>query len=215
MDVMGAKISRPSVGPVVSTRYTSLSEETVVVRRRPHVVNGGGFVVTDCKQDVIFRVYGCGVLGAKGKLLLKNGDGADLLLIHKRGGMLQAMNMIHKKWEGYEYDNEGSQRLVFTLKDPKDSCLVKTGSIRISVYGKPKTGIFESGYVEIEGSFPDRDCRIVDSDGRTLAQVGIKKEMVGSKKDLYQVIVKPKVDKAFIIGLISILDYIHGESTIC
>jgi uncharacterized protein YxjI len=40
-------------------------------------------------------------------------------------------------------------------------------------------------------------------------------EMVGNKKDLYHVIVKPNVDQSFIVGLIAILDYIHGESTIC
>lgn len=48
--------------------------------------------------------------------------------------------------------------------------------------------------------------------------MGIEKEMeemVGNKKDLYNVIVRAKVDQAFIVGVIAILDYIHGESTTC
>lgn len=40
-------------------------------------------------------------------------------------------------------------------------------------------------------------------------------EMVGNKKDLYNIIVKANVDQAFIVGVVAILDYIHGESTIC
>lgn len=56
----------------------------MVVRRRPHVVNGGGFVVTDCREKTIFKIDGCGVLGTRGELVLRDGDGADLLLIHKK-----------------------------------------------------------------------------------------------------------------------------------
>lgn len=82
VDVMGARSSQ-AVDSVVSRRYSSESEAVLVVRRRPHMVNGGGFVVSNSKQQVVFRVDGCGVLGTKGKLLLRNGDGDDLLLIRK------------------------------------------------------------------------------------------------------------------------------------
>uniref|UniRef100_A0A1J3DB68 Protein LURP-one-related 16 n=1 Tax=Noccaea caerulescens TaxID=107243 RepID=A0A1J3DB68_NOCCA len=218
---MGARSSQ-AVDPVVSRRYSSESEAVLVVRRRPHMVNGGGFVVSNSKQQVVFRVDGCGVLGTKGKLLLRSGDGDDLLLIRKMGGMVQALNMVHKKWEGFGYDNEGAQKLVFTLKDPKDSCLVQHGSIRILVHGKPKISttrnIHNNNYVEINGSFAERACNIMDSDGRAIAKIRTEKEMeemVGNKKDLYQVIVKANVDQAFIFGVIAILDYIHGESTVC
>ncbi|KAE8682933.1 aldehyde dehydrogenase family 7 member A1-like [Hibiscus syriacus] len=42
---------------------------------------GGGFVVTNCSQMVVFRVGGCGVLGTKGELVLRDGNGDALLLI--------------------------------------------------------------------------------------------------------------------------------------
>ncbi|XP_010493174.1 PREDICTED: protein LURP-one-related 16-like isoform X3 [Camelina sativa] len=161
---MGARSSH-TVDPVVSRRYSSESEAVLVVRRRPSMVNGGGFVVSNNKQQVVFRVDGCGVLGTKGKLLLTNGDGVNLLLIRKM--------------------------ILSTHKS----------------------------YVEIKGSFTERDCNIMNSDGRAIAKVRTDKEMeemVGNKTtDLYHVIVKPNVDQAFIIGLIAVLDYIHGESTIC
>lgn len=83
---------------------------------------------------------------------------------------MQALNMVHKKWEGFEYDKEGAEKLVFTLKDPKDSCLVQQGSIIILVHGKPKIST-RNNYVEIKGSFAERACNIMDSDGRAIAKV--------------------------------------------
>lgn len=201
IDVMGARSSQ-TVDPVLSRRYSSESETVLVVRRRPPMVNGGGFVVSNSKQVVVFRVDGCGVLGTKGKLLLRNGDGNDLLLIRKmvtnfmfllsldhfclitmkrvhnvtliwlKGGIVQALNMVHNKWEGFGYDNEGTERLVFTLKDPKDSCLVQNSSIKILVHGKPpKISSTRNNYVEIKGSFAERACNIMDSDGKAIAKV--------------------------------------------
>lgn len=70
--------------PVISKTFCSSSEVVLVVRRRPHVVTGGGFVVTDCTQNVVFRVEGCGILGKKDELLLRDGNGDALLLIRRK-----------------------------------------------------------------------------------------------------------------------------------
>ena len=69
---------------IVSKLYCSSSQVVLVVRKRPHVVNGGGFVVTDCSQRVAFRVDGCGILGTKDELILRGSDGEDLLLIRRK-----------------------------------------------------------------------------------------------------------------------------------
>lgn len=41
----------------------------------------------------------------------------------------------------------------------------------------------------------------------------VEKVMAG--KDLYQVVVKPGIDQAFVFGVIAILDYIYDGSTRC
>lgn len=120
-----------------------------------------------------------------------------------QGGMVQALS-IHNKWRGYSYDYKGSPKPVFTLKDPKHSCFSITGSIRISV----QPG---NCYFDVRGYFPDRDCSIIDSTGNVIAQV---KEWIGSR-DVYKVVIKANVDKAFVFGVIAVLDYIYGESTSC
>lgn len=47
--------------PVVSSQFCSTSCTEFVVRKRPCVVNGGGFVVIDCfGGNEVFRLEGCG-----------------------------------------------------------------------------------------------------------------------------------------------------------
>ncbi|KAL5650171.1 hypothetical protein ACJX0J_040980, partial [Zea mays] len=54
-----------------------------------------------------------------------------------------------------------------------------------------------------------RDCTIVDCTRKIVAQMG-KKELMGGK-DFYHVEVQSGYDQAFIIGVMAILDSIHGE----
>ncbi|GFY98529.1 LURP-one-like protein [Actinidia rufa] len=127
---------------------------------------------SDCTtQKVVFRVDGCGILGKKGELILRDGDGDPLLLIRRKGGIVEALN-INRKWKGYAYDYEGAQTLVFSLKEPNSSCLVNN-PIKIST--EPKGGGPRWDF-QVKGYFPDRACSIVDSAGNIIAQVGVKKE---------------------------------------
>lgn len=68
--------------PVVSKMFCSSNQVVLVVRSRPHVVGGGGFVVTDLgSHEVVFRVDGCGVLGKKDQMTLTDAYQNPLLLI--------------------------------------------------------------------------------------------------------------------------------------
>ncbi|KAK7265451.1 hypothetical protein RJT34_33071 [Clitoria ternatea] len=207
-------IAKKNMLPIISKLHCSSSQTLLVVRKRPHVLNGGGFVVIDCNtQRVVFRVDGCGVRGIKGELILREGDGDALLLMHRKKGMVEALS-IYKKWKGYSLGYEGSKKVAFSLKEP-NSCLVKNNSIRIST--KPRVTSNRGWDFKISGCFPDKCCSIVDSRGNEVAQVVMKKEVEESMetKDFYHVVVKPGMDQAFVFGVIAILDYIHGETTIC
>ncbi|XP_010911020.2 protein LURP-one-related 6 [Elaeis guineensis] len=197
-----------NIAPVVSKIYCSSSQTTLMVRRRPRMVNGGGFVVMNANQNVVFKVDGCGILGIKGELILRDGDGAPILLIHKKGGVVQALS-AHNLWNSYVMDYEEPSKLVFSLREPK-SRLLRNGSIKISTdtNGRNKDWGFE-----VKGSFIKRACTINDRRGNVVAQVGLMEMM--ANKDFYHVVVQPGYDQAFVIGVIAILDNIHGESTRC
>lgn len=81
--------------PLVSKLYCSSSEVVFVVRTRPQVINGGGFVVTDCDQKVVFSVDGCGVLGKEDELILRDGKREALLLL--RGKVISSYSTYSPK----------------------------------------------------------------------------------------------------------------------
>ncbi|CAL5068056.1 unnamed protein product [Urochloa decumbens] len=194
--------------PVVSKIFCSGTPTMLMIRRRPIVVNGGGFVVTDLSHNVVFVVDGCGILGSKGELMVKDGEGEPILFISKKGGIVQALS-TRNKWSGYSMDYQGKDKLVFSLTDPK-SCIAQGAPIRIRI--EPKRHC-KSWDFEIGGSFTDRNCTVVDCTRKIVAQMG-RKEQIGGK-DFYHVEVQPGYDQAFIIGVMAILDNIHGESTRC
>ncbi|XP_071908953.1 protein LURP-one-related 6-like [Coffea arabica] len=199
--------------PVVSKQYCSGSEIVLYVRRRPHVVNGGGFVVVDGNQKIVFRVDGCGILGRKEELVVRAGDGSELLLVRRKGGVMEALSLC-RRWRGYAHDLEGSQKPIFCLREPSNSCLWMKNPITISVTSNEYRGFRD---FEIRGDFTNRNCSIVDSSGRIAAQVGMCKEVevVMASRELYNVVVKPGIDQAFVFGVIAILDYIYDGSTRC
>nr|GLL27808.1 protein LURP-one-related 6 [Ipomoea trifida] len=211
---MGSKASGRTIKimPIVSKLHCSVSEEVLVVRHRPHVVNGGGFVVTDSAQNPVFSADGCGVLGNKDEIILRDSYGSPLLLIRRKGGIVEVLSMT-RKWKGYTTEFEGSQKLVFTLKEPNSSCFFKNIPVKISIESSHYGGDHRS--FAVAGYFPNRVCSIVDSLGNAIAQVGGCKEIEMESKDIYNVIVKPGIDQAFVIGVIAILDYIYGGSTRC
>ncbi|XP_075491110.1 protein LURP-one-related 6-like isoform X1 [Primulina tabacum] len=198
--------------PIVSKVYCSPDEVVCAVRRRPNVPNGGGFVVADCGQRVVFKVDGCGILGKKEKMILKDGEGNDLLLVRRKASIIEALS-ITRQWKGFTRDFLGSDKLVFTLKEP-NSCFSNNTPIRISAEST-EFGTYRN--LEIMGDFQRRSCTIVNSDGDVIAQIGVKEEVeqVMSSRDLYHVRIKAGIDQAFVFGMIAVLDYIYDGSTRC
>ncbi|GAB2267531.1 hypothetical protein Dimus_002511 [Dionaea muscipula] len=199
--------------PIISKIYCSAREAVLVVRRRPAMVGGGGFVVMNSRQEVVFKVEGCGILGKKGELILRDAiHGDPLILIRQKGGIVQALS-LNKKWNGYVQDYEGTEELVFCIKQEAKACLAGNNAIKISI--DPSRGCGRDNWeFQIRGHFPHKNCTIVDSHGKILAQIGMKEDME-KVMDVYYVVVQPGIDQAFVSGVIAVLDYIHGESTRC
>ena len=189
--------------PVVGKLYCSSSQTKLMVRKRPYVVNGGGFTVLNGRQEVVFIVEGCGSLGAEGELILKDGDRTPVLFIKEKGGLVQAMS-FHNLWNGYLMDFNQPTKLIFTLREPKQ-CLVTKSAIKVSLEPNKHWDF------EVKGSFIEKSCTINDRKGDIIAEVRVNEPI----NDVYQVVVQPGYDQAFVIGIIAVLDNINGETTRC
>ncbi|KAL8136478.1 hypothetical protein V2J09_002479 [Rumex salicifolius] len=172
--------------PVVSKLYCSSSEVVLVVRKRPKVVNGGGFVVTNCSQRVVFRVDGCGIVGRSGEVMLRDGN-------------------------SYAFDYEGlTQKLVFSVKEP-NACFSRSNAIRVSLE-QARGAIFEvsGSFTDRDCIILDHLGNQIAKIG-----VEDKVDQAMRSKDVYHVVIKPGVDQAFVFGVIAVLDYVNYESTRC
>ncbi|CAL9081938.1 unnamed protein product [Musa textilis] len=193
--------------PVVSKTFCSNSQTVLMIRKRPRNINGGGFVVMNTNQHIVFAVDGCGVLGVSGECMIRDGDGNSVLVIRRKGGVLQALS-FNDQWRGYLMDYELPSKLVFSLHEQKSRIMMSSTT---RIYVEPKKN--RSWDFEVRGSFLERACTIRDRRGNVVAEVG-KKEMMASK-EFYFVVVQPSYDQAFVVAVIAILDYINGESTRC
>ncbi|ERN11293.1 protein LURP-one-related 6 [Amborella trichopoda] len=206
---MGSEVS---VRAIISKEFCSKSEVILNVRKRPNAINGGGLIVRNCSQEVAFRVDGCGTLGLKNQLIVKDASDNSLLLIRKQGGVVQALS-FYNKWKGYSEDYEGTQKPVFSIREAV-LCFSKRCPIRIYMEGKHCTRDWD---FEIQGSFSDRDCVIKDHNGTIVAQVGVTEDIVKTmlRKDVYYVVVQPGFDQAFVLGVIAVLDNMFDGATRC
>lgn len=79
--------------PVVSKLFCAPSQVVLGVRARPHVVGGGGFVVTNTlNHEILFRVDGCGVLGKKDQMTVTDAYQTPLLLIRRKVTILLSLS---------------------------------------------------------------------------------------------------------------------------
>ncbi|KAG8073691.1 hypothetical protein GUJ93_ZPchr0006g43409 [Zizania palustris] len=163
---VAAMCAYTALTPVVSKIFCSSSHAVLMVRRRPPAVNGGGFVVTDRDQRVVFSVDGCGIIGASGQLIVRDGDGTAILFIHKKGGVVQALS-INNWWKGYLMEYGEPSKLVFSLQDPKPVLCMK-GDVRVTVEPKGRRRHWD---YEVTGSFAQRACAVKSRAGHVVAQV--------------------------------------------
>ncbi|KAF3783709.1 LURP-one-related 16 protein [Nymphaea thermarum] len=193
-----------ALGPVLSKQFCSISQTTFSVRKRPRAVQGGGFVVTNCSGlDLAFRTEACAGLGVKGELVLRDSNGIALFLVRKKAVS------FHRQWRAYSLDYEGTEKLIFCVKEPL-LCFAKKCSLKVQLAASS----FNSWDFEISGSFIDRQCTITDHRGKLVAEIRAQNK-AGTlvSKDLYYVIVQPGFDQAFVFGIIAILDNIYEGST--
>lgn len=68
---------------------------------------------------------------------------------------------------------------------------------------------------QIEGSFSCRNCTVFDSNKETVAEIKRKVDcttQVVLGRDVFLLSLKAGVDRAFVMGLILVLDQIYGDS---
>ncbi|CAI8601318.1 unnamed protein product [Vicia faba] len=188
---------------VIQDEYVYKEETRLTVMKTSRFFNGDGFVVYDCKGQLVFRFdsYGPNTRD-KEELVLMNPHGRSLLTLRRK------KISLHRRWEGFKDDKKEGDKAIFDVR-------------RSSIIGRSQTNVIvevhdnPSMLYLIEGCFSQRSCKIFNTRKKLVAEIRRKVDPATSVmlgKEVFVLCVQPNFDVSFIMGLILVLDRINGES---
>ncbi|XP_030927559.1 protein LURP-one-related 8-like [Quercus lobata] len=173
-----------------------------------------GFTVFDSKGDLIFRVDNY-MASNKGEIVLMDAAGKPLYTIRRK------RLSFGDNW--LVYDGETAANPRFAAR--KHVNILNTKCLaHVSNYNKANEGTGGSGgysspnsknvMYEIEGSYTQRCCAVLDKSRRRVAEIKQKEAVggVGFGVDVFRLIVQPEIDAALAMTLVILLDQMFGSS---
>ncbi|XP_058734397.1 protein LURP-one-related 12-like [Vicia villosa] len=188
---------------VIQDEYVYKEETRLTVLKTSRFFTGDGFVVYDCKGQLVFRFdsYGPNTRD-KEELVLMNPHGRSLLTLRKK------KISLHRRWEGFKDDKKKGDKPIFDVR-------------RLSIIGRSQTNVIveihdiPSMVYLIEGCFSQRSCKIFDTRKKLVAEIRRKVDPATSVmlgKEVFLLCVQPDFDVSFIMGLILVLDQISDKN---
>ncbi|KAK4479728.1 hypothetical protein RD792_015260 [Penstemon davidsonii] len=189
-------------GAIVEEGFVYTEETHLTVRKTSLFFPGDGFTAYDSKGQLLFRVDSYGPdAGDTGEVVLMDASGRCILTLRRKRPSL------HQRWEGFigEGLEEGQDKPIFSVRR---SSIIGRSSVTVEVYKNPS-----EEYYQIEGSFACRNCTVFNSDKEGVAEIRRKVDCTTNVvlgKDVFSLSVKAGFDCAFAMGLVLVLDRIHG-----
>ncbi|XVE79300.1 hypothetical protein DITRI_Ditri14bG0047000 [Diplodiscus trichospermus] len=181
------------------------SEEAVLtVWKKSLLFNCNGFTVFDGKGDLVFRVDNY-MQGNKGEILLMDANGNALLTIRRK------KMSLGENWLVYEEETMVNPRLSVR----KSVNILNNKCLAYVIPGNSSNRNNNNVMYEIEGSYSQRCCAVLDDKRRLVAEIK-RKEAAGGVAfgtDVFRLIVKPHhIRTDFAMALVILLDQMFGSS---
>lgn len=180
-----------------------VAEEAILtVWKKSLLFNCNGFTVFDGKGDLVFRVDNY-MEGNKGEILLMDAAGKPLLTIRRK------KMSLGDNWLVYEGETSVNPRLSVrkSVNILNNKCLA---------YVNPGNSNNRNTMYEIEGSYSQRCCAVLDDKRRLVAEIK-RKEGVGGVvfgTDIFRLVVQPdNIRTDFAMALVILLDQMFGSSS--
>lgn len=188
--VIDSKYCAPAIVDLVISRKMSLKE--------------GTFGVTDLQDNILFKVKGKMFSLHDKRVLL---DAQDQPIVSFQQKLLTA----HRRWNAFRGESSDPKDLMFTVKKSSIIQLFGTG---LEVFLASNTSKDNPDF-KIKGSYSESSCTIYAGDSTTvICQMrrqhnNIQSLMFG--RDKFGVTIYPKVDVAFVVALVVILEEINQD----
>ncbi|CAI9753629.1 unnamed protein product [Fraxinus pennsylvanica] len=187
-------------GVIVEEGFVYEEETHLTVMKTSVFCAGSGFTAYDSKGELVFRVDSYGPDSRDlGEHVLMDASGRCLLTVRRKRPSL------HRRWEGFIGERIEGKKPLFSVRR---SSIIRRSGVTVEVYN-----ISSEGY-QIEGSFANRSCTIFNAKKEAVAEIRRKVDSFANVvlgKDVFSVSIRPGFDCAFAMGLVLVLDQIHGD----
>ncbi|KAK4410615.1 protein LURP-one-related 5 [Sesamum angolense] len=185
-------------GAIVEEGFVYEQQTHLTVSKTSLFFVGDGFTAYDSKASLVFRVDSYGPYGGDtGELVLMDAVGRCILTVRRKRPSL------HQRWEGFAGERT-AQKPLFSVRR---SSMIGRSRLTVEVY---RNGGEE---YQIEGSFGCRKCTIYNAEREAVAEIRRKVDACANVvlgKYVFLLTLKPGFDGAFAMGLVLVLDQIHG-----
>ncbi|XP_031284903.1 protein LURP-one-related 10-like [Pistacia vera] len=176
----------------------------LAIVRKLLTITDGNFVVQDINGNTLFKVKGA-LLTVHNRRVLLDSAGKPIVTLRKK------IMTAHDRWQVFRGESKEPSDLIFTAK--RSSMFQLKTKLDVFLASNTKEDVCD---FKVKGSWSERSCVIHAGDSSAiLAQMHMKDtaESILLGKDQFTVTVYPKIDYAFVISLIVILDAINSEGS--
>ncbi|XVF37452.1 hypothetical protein REPUB_Repub20aG0013100 [Reevesia pubescens] len=196
--------STPLANPVsiISPHFCAPYPVDLAIVRKVFTITNGNFVVTDINGNIVFKVKGA-FLTTRNRRVLLDAAGHPIVTLRKK-----VLMSAHGRWKVFRGDSTNSSDLMFSAK--RSSIFQLKTRLDVFLANNKKEDVCD---FKVKGSWFERSCVIYAGDSSTIVaqmhkKLTVKSILIG--KDKFMVTVYPKIDYAFIVALIVILDGINS-----
>ncbi|KAG6640288.1 hypothetical protein I3843_10G154800 [Carya illinoinensis] len=160
-------------------------------------ISGGGFVVTDTNNTVIFKVEGK-LMTFHDQRVLLDADGMPIVTLR------QKRMTAHHRWNVYRGKSKEPGDLIFSVQ--RSSMIQLKAKLHVFLANNTEKKVCD---FMVEGTWAEKTCVVYTGDRTNILAKMEKETTIGNAligKDKYSVTVCRNVDYAFIVALIVILD---------
>ncbi|KAL3633050.1 hypothetical protein CASFOL_026034 [Castilleja foliolosa] len=192
------------MGAIVEEAYVYEEETHLTILKTSVFFSGDGFSAYDSKGELVFRVESYETdSGDLAELVLMDASGRCILTVRRKRPSL------HQRWEGFAGEGTDGTKPLFSVR--RSSMLGRPG-MTVEVYNAGEE------YYQIEGSFACRNCTILNAEKEAVAEIHRKVDATANLvlgKEVFVLTLKPGFDGAFAMGMVLVLDQIHGGDGDC
>lgn len=187
--------------------YCKDSLTVLTVWKKSLLFSCSGFTVFDPNGNIVFRVDNyCS--DSKNEVVLMNAAGIAILTMRRKKLSLR------NEWQGFLGEFQAAQKPLFAVRRRRTILFPSKRKTLAKVYlGSSDRSKLHCEYLRIEGCYAKRSFTSLTTFGYVVAEVKPKqvKPDISLGGDVFNLIIRPGYDQAFVMGLIIGLDKMMGS----